>query len=126
MSQNGETAQFDDTQPQDFSPISLPASRWDNPTNQEQAAVQVGQEAWGRLRHDQTWEDWKHVGAAHLIGRTWAMHEAGVNRPVGHRYKAHSPLGSRNSVSKISIRQIDGDFSSLCIITKRSKRGARH
>jgi hypothetical protein len=87
VSQNGD-AQFDDIQPHDISSISLPASRWDNPTNQEQAAVQVGQEAWGRLRHDQTWEDWKHVGAAHLIGRSWAMHEAGVNRPVGHRYKA--------------------------------------
>jgi hypothetical protein len=88
VSQNGQAAQFDDPQPQDISLISLPVSRLDNPTDQEQATVLHGQEAWDRLRHGQTWEDWKRVGAAHLIGRSRAMHEAGVNRPVGHRYNA--------------------------------------
>jgi hypothetical protein len=88
VSQNGEAAQFDDIQPQDISLITLPANRLDNPPDQEQANVLRGQEAWHRLRHhDQTWEDWKHVGAAHLIGRSGAMHEAGVNRPLGRRYK---------------------------------------
>jgi hypothetical protein len=87
VSQNGEAAQFDGTQPQDISLITLPVDRLDNPTEQEQATVLRAQEAWHRLRHDQTWEDWKHVGAAHLIGRSGAMHEAGVNRPLGHRYK---------------------------------------
>jgi hypothetical protein len=87
VSQNREAAQFNDIQPQDISPITLPVNRLDNPTDQEHATVLRGQEAWHRLRHDQTWEDWQHVGAAHLIGRTRAMHEAGVNRPFGRRYK---------------------------------------
>jgi hypothetical protein len=87
MSQNGEAAQFDDIQPQDISLITLSVNRLDNPTDQEQATVLRAQEAWHRLRQDQTWEDWKHVGAAHLIGRSGAMHEAGANRPLGRRYK---------------------------------------
>ena len=87
MSQAGEAAQFDNTRLQDVPVITGPVSRLDNPTDQEQATVLRAQEAWRRLRQDQTWEDWKHVGAAHLIGRSGAMHEAGVNRPLGRRYK---------------------------------------
>jgi hypothetical protein len=88
VSQNAEATQFDDIQPQDARAITGPANRLDNPTDQAQVTVLRAQEAWRRLRHDQTWEDWKHVGAAHLIGRSRAMYEAGVNRPVGRRYKA--------------------------------------
>jgi hypothetical protein len=85
--QNSETREFDKAQPQDISVITGPVNRLDSPTDREQGTILRGQEAWRRLRHDQTWEDWKHVGAAHLIGRSGAMHEAGVNRPRGRRYK---------------------------------------
>jgi len=88
VSQNDQAAQFDDIQPQDISLVTGPVSRLDSPTDREQATVRRGQEAWHRLRCDQTWEDWRHVGAALLIGRSGAMREAGVNRPVGPRYKA--------------------------------------
>ena len=88
MSQNGETAGFDKAQPQDISVITGPVNRLDNPTDREQATILHGQEAWQRLRDDHTWEDWKKVGAAHLIGRIWAIHEAHVNRTAGARYKA--------------------------------------
>ena len=88
MSPNGETAQFGDNLPQDNLFVTAPVDRLDNPTDQEQATVLRGQEAWHRLRHDQTWDDWKQVGAAHVIGRSGAMHEAGVNRPLGRRYNA--------------------------------------
>jgi hypothetical protein len=85
VAQNGAVGQFD--QPQDTPELTHPPSRLDNPTDPQQATVQRGLEAWQRLHCDQTWEDWKDVGAAHLIGRNWAMHEACVNRPIGHRYK---------------------------------------
>jgi hypothetical protein len=88
VSQTGETAQFGDNQPQHDSFVTAPVNRLDNPTDQEQVTVRVAQEAWHRLRHDQTWDDWKRVGAAHVLGRNGAMHEAGVNRPLGRRYKA--------------------------------------
>jgi hypothetical protein len=81
MSQNGEAAQFDDIQPQDISLNQL-----DRPTDREQCTILHGQEAWHRLGREHTWEDWKHVGAALVIGRSGAMHNAGVNRPVGRRY----------------------------------------
>ncbi|UGX91737.1 hypothetical protein G6321_00039240 [Bradyrhizobium barranii subsp. barranii] len=48
--------------------------------------VREGQEAWGRLSSNMTWDDWKHVGKAHLVGRQKAMTEANVNRPIGRRY----------------------------------------
>jgi hypothetical protein len=88
MSQNGETEELDKAQPQDISVIAGPVNRLDNPTDREQAAVLRGQEAWHRLGRDHTWEDWKQVGAALLIGQSGAMHNAGVNRPVGRRYNA--------------------------------------
>jgi len=88
VSQNGETAQFGDNRPQDDSFVTAPVDRLDNPTDQEQATVRRAQDAWHRLRHDQTWDDWKELGAAHVIGRAGAMHEAGVNRPLGRRYNA--------------------------------------
>jgi hypothetical protein len=88
MSQNGETEELDKAQPQDISLTPGSVKRLDNPTDREQSTIVDGQEAWHRLRHDQTWDDWKRVGAAHVLGRNGAMHEAGVNRPLGRRYKA--------------------------------------
>ena len=88
MSQNGETEELDKAQPQDIFLITGPVNRLDNPTDREQSAILYGQEAWHRLGRDHTWEDWKQVGAALLIGRSGAMHNAGVNRPVGRRYNA--------------------------------------
>jgi hypothetical protein len=58
----------------------------DNPTDREQSTIVDGQEAWHRLGRDHSWENWRHVGAALLIGRSGAMRQAGVNRPVGRRY----------------------------------------
>jgi hypothetical protein len=52
------------------------------------AAVHQGQEAWKRLREHSTWEDWKQVGAAHVIGRTEAMLDGHVNKPKGRSYNA--------------------------------------
>jgi hypothetical protein len=58
----------------------------DNPTHPmpqpieepvEQVVVRQGQEAWGRLRKHSTWDDWKKVGAAHLI---WS-HHGNARRP---------------------------------------------
>ena len=86
MSQNGETEELDKVQPQDISLITGPVNRLDNPTDREQSTILHGQEAWHRLGRDHSWEDWRHVGAALLIGRSGAMREAGVNRPVGRRY----------------------------------------
>jgi hypothetical protein len=57
----------------------------DNPTDREQSTILHGQEAWRRLGRDHTWEDWRQVGAALLIGRSGAMREAAVNRPAGRR-----------------------------------------
>jgi hypothetical protein len=54
----------------------------------EHAIVRQGQEAWGRLRNNSTWEDWKKVGAAHVIGRTTAMRDGHINKPKGRSYNA--------------------------------------
>jgi hypothetical protein len=54
----------------------------------EHAAVRQGQEAWQRLRNNSTWQDWKKVGAAHVIGRTTAMRDAHTNKPKGRNYNA--------------------------------------
>jgi len=86
VSQNGETEELDKVQPQDISLITGPVNRLDNPTDREQSTILHGQEAWHRLGRDHSWEDWRHVGAALLIGRSGAMREAAVNRPVGRRY----------------------------------------
>jgi hypothetical protein len=71
--------------------ISLPATTvkidsLDCPSYPDEAVVRAAQEAWGRLRSNATWDDWRQVGRAHLIGRHKAMTEAGVNRPIGRRY----------------------------------------
>jgi hypothetical protein len=52
------------------------------------AAVRQGQEAWQRLRSHSTWEDWKKVGAALVIGRAEAMRDGHVNKPRGRSYNA--------------------------------------
>jgi hypothetical protein len=49
--------------------------------NLEQEAINHGREAWGRLKHDQTFEDWLLVGQALEIGRGWARRRA--NAPSG-------------------------------------------
>jgi hypothetical protein len=86
MSENGETEELDNAQPQDISLTPGSVKRLDNPTDREQSTIVDGQEAWHRLGRDHSWENWRHVGAALLIGRSGAMHNAGVNRPVGRRY----------------------------------------
>ena len=66
---------------------TVKTDRLDCPTyHPDEAVVRAGQEAWCRLRSNATWDDWKHVGKAHLIGRHKAMIEAGVNQPIGRRY----------------------------------------
>jgi hypothetical protein len=66
---------------------SVKTERLDCPTyHPDEAVVRAGQEAWCRLRSNATWDDWKQVGKAHLIGRHKAMIEAGVNQPIGRRY----------------------------------------
>jgi hypothetical protein len=45
-----------------------------------------GTEAWKRLKKEKSWGDWLKVGEALQIGREWAMHQAGVNRPEGKGY----------------------------------------
>jgi hypothetical protein len=72
--------------PQDISLITGPVNRLDNPTDREQSTIRHGQQAWHWLRHDHSWADWTQVGAAVVIGRSGAMREAAVNRPVGRRY----------------------------------------
>jgi hypothetical protein len=73
--------------PQNISLVTGPVSRLDAPTDREESAIRHGQEAWHRLGRDHTWQDWRHVGAALVIGRSGAMRDAAVNRPVGRRYK---------------------------------------
>ena len=69
------------------SSTTVKTDRLDSPTyHPDEAVVRAGQEAWCRLRSNATWDDWKQVGKAHLIGRHKAMIEAGVNQPIGRRY----------------------------------------
>jgi hypothetical protein len=66
---------------------SVKTDRLDSPIyHPDEAVVRAGQEAWCRLRSNATWDDWKQVGKAHVIGRHKAMIEAGVNQPIGRRY----------------------------------------
>jgi hypothetical protein len=66
---------------------SVKVDRLDCPTyHPDEAVIRAGQEAWCRLRSNATWDDWKQVGQAHVIGRHKAMIEAGVNQPIGRRY----------------------------------------
>jgi hypothetical protein len=73
--------------------VAAPATnvRLDNPTSPSAGpikdTIRKGQEAWQRLQHNQTYQDWCAVGRAHVIGRTAAMQDAGCNTPQGHRYK---------------------------------------
>jgi hypothetical protein len=48
--------------------------------------VRQGQEAWRRLKKEKNYGDWIKVGEAHLVGREWAMHQAGTNEPRGKGY----------------------------------------
>jgi hypothetical protein len=52
-------------------------------THPEEAVLDRGREAWNRLRTNSTWEDWKAVGKAHVIGQATAMRDAHVNKPKG-------------------------------------------
>ena len=52
-------------------------------THPEEAVLHRGREAWNRLRTNSTWEDWKAVGKAHVIGQATAMRDAHVNKPKG-------------------------------------------
>ena len=42
--------------------------------------------AWQRLKKDKSWGDWIKVGEGFLVGRDWAMQQAGTNRPEGKGY----------------------------------------
>jgi hypothetical protein len=57
-------------------------------THPEEAVLHRGREAWNRLRTNSTWEDWKAVGKAHVIGQSTAMRDAHVNKPKGRSYNA--------------------------------------
>jgi hypothetical protein len=57
-------------------------------TDPDQTVIVLGQAAWHRLKKGSTFEDWKQVGAAHVLGRTAAMREAHVNKPEGRNYNA--------------------------------------
>ena len=57
-------------------------------THPEEAVLDRGREAWNRLRTNSTWEDWKAVGKAHVIGQAMAMRDAHVNKPKGRSYNA--------------------------------------
>jgi hypothetical protein len=87
MSENRETEELNTAQLQDQSLTTGLVNRLDCPTDREQSTIRHGQQAWHRLGRDDAWEHWTHVGAAVVIGRSRAMHEAAVNRPVGRRYK---------------------------------------
>jgi hypothetical protein len=45
-----------------------------------------GMQAWARLKKGKSWTDWLQVGEALQVGREWAMHQAGVNKPEGKGY----------------------------------------
>jgi hypothetical protein len=45
-----------------------------------------GMQAWQRLKKEKSWGDWIKVGEAHLVGRDWAMNQAGANQPRGKAY----------------------------------------
>jgi hypothetical protein len=66
--------------------VKLSTDRLSGTTYHVDDELRRGQEAWGRLRSNATWEDWKQVGKAHVIGRAAAMREAHVNQPIGRRY----------------------------------------
>jgi hypothetical protein len=57
-------------------------------TLSEEAVLHRGRDAWNRLRANQTWDDWKAVGKAHVIGQATAMRDAHINKPKGRSYNA--------------------------------------
>jgi hypothetical protein len=69
-------------------PIEVELARPTPEEPQEEDAIRLGQEAWHRLRDYSTWEDWKKVGRAHVIGRITAMRDGHVNKPRGRSYNA--------------------------------------
>src|SRR6185503_19355947 len=82
LSQSRRTSMLDIATPS----TSVKADRLAGPTYPDEAVVRAGQEAWYRLRSNATWDDWRQVGKAHVIGRHKAMIEAGVNQPIGRLY----------------------------------------
>jgi hypothetical protein len=60
---------------------------WVVPHNPDPVVVR-GQEAWHRLQHGHSWDDWLAVGEAIQYGRHLAMLEAHSNEPSGPRYQA--------------------------------------
>jgi hypothetical protein len=100
----------------------------DNPTHPtsqptaepvEHAVVRQGQEAWSRLRNNSTWEDWKKVGAAHVIGRTTAMRDGHINKPKGRSYNAAFSAWQK----KFGFQDLDkGDRSRLFDVMDHLKK----
>jgi hypothetical protein len=69
-----------------------------------------GAEAWRRLKKEKSWVDWVKVGEALLVGRDWAMHQAGTNQPAGKGYNA----AFSEWLSKYKLDDMDkGDRSRL-------------
>ena len=93
--------------------IGTQVDRLDGPTDNaepEVATVHHGQQAWARLRTHSTWQDWKAVGAAHVIGRATAMRDAHTNKPEGRGYNAAFAAWAR----KFGFADLDkGDRSRL-------------
>jgi hypothetical protein len=69
-----------------------------------------GAEAWRRLKKEKSWVDWVKVGEALLVGRDWAMHQAGTNQPTGKGYN----VAFGEWLSKYKLDDMDkGDRSRL-------------
>jgi hypothetical protein len=56
------------------------------PSKAEILILRLGTEAMERLTKSRSWDDWKLAMPAVDIGRTAAMLEAGVNKPIGRKY----------------------------------------
>mgnify|MGYP001417859242 CR=1 FL=1 len=64
--------------------------------------IKQGQEAWRRLKKSKSWNDWIMVGDALVVGRNWAMRQAGTNRPEGKGYNmAMAEWLTRNKLDDI-------------------------
>jgi hypothetical protein len=65
-------------------------------------AVEVGRQAWKRIKEDSTYNDWMAVGEALDIGRTECMRLAFTNEPRGRAYnEAFSQWLTDNSFADI-------------------------
>jgi hypothetical protein len=63
---------------------------WTSPTHrQEREVIERAQAAWIEIKSGHSWESWKLVGKAMVIGRTKAMKLAATNKPTGKRYSRH-------------------------------------